>query len=303
MYYKRLLISLLLVCGSAALFAQGYNIGIRAGLGQNTFLGTTEPNATENYKLAGGFHFGINFQWNFTDVIGIRSEIVYNQTGSSYEFSSDDGYYLYRKLVTGTLALDLSPRAEWPLLRDKKVVELTYSNSYLQLPITLNLRLTNKIEFFGGAYVGLMLNPVATGTITFGEGDLFEFPHIFVQGLDYDFNSNVAGQYNRNINSRLLIVNGRDVDIPGTIGAYYFFEDNTEYEQKFNSLDYGVIGGFSYYLNKGFYASMRVEYGLADITNSKGDVSLQELNADKTFVFNDDTDRNLGLYLSLGFKF
>lgn len=303
MFIKRLLISLLLVCGSFILFSQGYNIGIRAGLGQNKFSGPSEANATEKYKLAGGFHFGINFQWNFTDVIGVRSEIVYNQTGSAYQFSSDDGYYLYRKLVTGTLALDLEPRSDWPLLRDKKIVNLNFSNSYLQLPITAHIRVNNKIEIFGGAYAGLLLNPLATGTITFGEGDLFEFPHIFVQGLEYDFNSDVAGQYNRFVNSRLLIVNGRDVDIPGAVGAYYFFEDNTEYEQKFKSFDYGLTGGFAYYLNRGFYASMRVEYGMADITNTRGDISLQELNPDKTFIFNDDSDRNLGIYLSLGFKF
>lgn len=303
MYGKYLMIYVILVLSSVSLFAQGYNIGIRAGLGQNKFNGPTEMNAIENYKLSGGFHFGINFQWNFNDIIGVRSEIVYNQTGSAYEFSSEDGYFLYRRLVTGTLALDLAPRAEWPLLRDKKVINLTYSNSYLQFPITAHVRVNNKIDLFAGGYFGLMLNPLATGTINFGEGDLFEFPHIFEQGLEYDYNSDVAGEYNRFVNSRLLIVNGRDVDIPGAVGAYYFFEDDTEYEQKFKSVDYGLTGGFAYYLNRGFYTSLRVEYGMADITRTRGDVSLQELNPDKTFVFNDDDDRNLGFYISLGFKF
>ena len=163
--------------------------------------------------------------------------------------------------------------------------------------------MSNKLELFGGGYVGFLLNPLATGTINFGAGDLFEFPHIFEQGLEFDYNSDRAAEYNRFVNPRLLIVNGNDVDIPGTIGAYYFFESDSEYQQKYKSLDYGVIGGFSYYLNRGFYASFRVEYGLQDITRTAGDVSFQELNPDKSFVFNDDFDRNMGYYLSLGFKF
>ena len=105
------------------------------------------------------------------------------------------------------------------------------------------------------------------------------------------------------VNARLLIVNEQDVDIPGAVGAYYFFENEEQYEQKFKSIDYGLIVGFSYYLNKGFYTSLRMEYGLNDITRTAGDVSFQELNPDRTFVFNDDNDRTLGFHLSVVFKF
>ena len=63
-------------------YSQNYNIGIRAGVSQSKFLGPSEANADESFGLSGGFHFGLNFQWNFNDAIGIRSEILYNQTGS-----------------------------------------------------------------------------------------------------------------------------------------------------------------------------------------------------------------------------
>ncbi len=303
--YQILFCGWIAIISSVALSGQGYNIGIRAGIGQTKFVGPTEENANESFSLSGGFHFGINFQWNFTDLIGIRSEILYNQSGSGYTFESEDGYYLYRELITGAIALDPSERAEWPLLRDQKDVNLEHSNAYIQLPQTLHLRATDKFEIFAGGYIGFLLNPLATGTMSFGgDKDLFENPYVFNgQGLDFDYNSDRPGQFNGFDQSILLIVNGEDVDIPGTIGAYYFFEDESEYEYKYKSIDYGLIGGFTYYLNRGLYTSLRVEYGLNDITRTAGDISLQDLNSDKTFVYRDDFDRNVGFYLSLGFKF
>lgn len=300
---KFLIIVFILATATFGLQAQGYNIGIRAGVGQTKFSGPSEANATETTPLSGGFHFGLNFQWNFNDIIGIRSEILYNQNGSSYQFESDNGYYLYRGLIPNAGILDAETREEWPLLRDKSIIKLDHTNAYLEFPQTVNIRVNEKFEVFAGGYFGLLLNPTAVGNITFGEGDLFAFPHIFKQGLEFDYNSDIAGEFSRFLSPILLIVNQQDVDIPGAIGAYYHFENDTEFENKFKSIDYGLIGGFSYYLNRGFYASLRVQYGLNDITRTQGDISYQELNSDKSFVFNDDFDRNLGFYLSVGFKF
>lgn len=286
-------------------YGQNYNIGIRAGLSQSQFIGPSEANANEDFSFTGGFHFGLNFQWNFTEVIGIRTEIIYNQTGSQYSFSSADGYNFYRPLIIGERLLDFSaPREEWPFLRDQTNIELDHNFAYIQFPQTINVKITDKWEAFAGGYISLLLNPLATGTLNFGDSeDLFENPQSFSQGLDFDFDSDIPGGFNQNLTPRLLIVDGKDVDIPGAIGAYYLFENVEQFEDKFNSIDYGLIGGFSYYFNRGFYGSVRVEYGLNDITRTEGDVSLQELNPDRSFVFNEDDDRTLGLFLSLGFKF
>lgn len=286
-------------------YGQNYNIGIRAGLSQSTFVGPSEANADESFGLAGGFHFGLNFQWNFTEVIGIRTEVIYNQTGSGYNFSSADGYNFYRPLILGTNIIDINaPREEWLFLRDQTDVELNHTFAYLQLPQTLNFKISNKWEAFAGAYISFLLNPLATGTLNFGgDQNLLENPHIFSQGLDFDFDSDRPGEFNPLLIPRLLIVEGQDVDIPGAVGAYFLFENEEQFEEKFRSLDFGLIAGFAYYFNRGFYGSLRAEYGLNDITRTEGDVSLQELNPDRSFIFNDDNDRTLGIFLSLGFKF
>ncbi len=285
-------------------YSQDYNVGIRAGISQSQFLGPSEANANESFGLSGGFHFGVNFQWNFTEVVGLRTEILYNQTGSNYTFHSQDGYYFYRPLITGLLSLDPTTTGDdWALLRDVTDINLDHSFAYLQLPQTVHFRINDRWEALAGGYISFLLNPLATGTLSFGEGLPLDNPYIFTQGLDFDYNSDRPGQFSRLVNARLLIVNDQDVDIPGALGAYYLFENEEQFENKFKSLDYGLIAGFSYYLNRGFYTSLRVEYGLNDITRTEGDVSYQELNPDQTFVFNDDNDRTFGLFLSVGFKF
>ncbi len=278
-----------LLFASVYSFSQGYNIGIRAGLSQSQFLGPKEVNAIEDYDLNGGFHFGINFQWNFNDIIGLRSEILYNQTGSKYQFFSDDGYYLF-DLVN-------SPRF---VFRDTTKITLEHSNAYLSFPQTFHLRVNDKLEIHVGGYFNLLLNPVATGILNFGgETNLQE--HSFRQGLDFDYNSDRAGEFNGFASPLLIRVNGEDVDLPGIVGAYYHHDFIVD--ERFAGIDYGLIGGVAYYLNRGLYLMLRAEYGLKDITRDTGDVSFQEINENGNFVYNRDFDRNFGIHLSVGFKF
>lgn len=309
MYQRNIYSTLILLLMTLGVSAQ-YNIGIRAGLNQSKFVGPSEANATESFSLTGGFHFGAYFQYNINDNIGLRSEIIYNQTGSSYSFSSDDGYYMYRPVLSrgvypniAIVGLDSAPREDWIVLRDKTQIDINYSNSYLQFPQTVHLQLSNKFEIHAGAYFGVMLSPLGFGTMKFGEGDPFEKPYIFQQGLDFNFNTDDPAQY-KSRTPVLLIVNGQDVDIPSAIGAYYFIEDADEdYTKRYSSIDYGVVGGISYYFNRGLYTSLRVDYGLADVTRTLGDISYQELQQGNVSVYNDDFDRNLNFSLSIGFKF
>lgn len=309
MNHKNYLALILGILLSGALSAQSYNIGIRAGLSQSKFAGPSEANADESFSFSGGWHFGANFQWNFSDVLGLRSEILYNQTGSRYSFRSDDAYYLYRKVLSiGTypnvsiVGLTPDSRDEWVMLRDKTVIDINYSNSYLQFPQTLHLSL-GKFEVFGGAYFGVMLSPLAFGTFKFGEGNPFDNPHIFEQGFDFNYSSDRVAGFNARNRPILLIVNEENTDIPSTIGAYYFIENEADRVSRYKRIDYGVIGGFSYYFNRGLYASLRLEYGLNDITRTLGDVSYQELQPGNAPVYNNDFDRNVSAALSIGFRF
>ena len=138
---NRLLFVCFVLSGSliGGLNAQGYNIGIRAGISQSMFSGPSEANVNESFKLNNGFHFGINFQWNFNDLIGIRSEIMYNQIGSDYEFTSPDGYYIF----------DLVNNDRF-VLRDNTEIQLSHSNAYISFPQTFHVSVGDRFEVFAG---------------------------------------------------------------------------------------------------------------------------------------------------------
>ena len=85
-----LILSLMIV---SSLRSQDYDIGIRAGLNFSQFSGPTESDVNESYSISSGFHFGINFQWNFNRFFGLKSEIIYSQSGTKYVYD-DLGHFL-----------------------------------------------------------------------------------------------------------------------------------------------------------------------------------------------------------------
>ncbi len=270
---------------------QDYNIGIRAGLNFSQFLGPSENDVIEDFNIASGFHFGINFQWNFNSFLGVRSEILYHQIGSKYKFDGV-GYYVFRLRTFSRF-----------VVRDRSEIELDHSNAYLSFPFTAHLTLSEKFEIYGGGYLGLLVSPVASGTWRFGvEGDQFVNDYSFEQGLDFNYNSDRAFQSNPFGRPILIIVNDQNVDLPGIAGAYYLYGETIE-TKKFKGFDYGLVGGFSYFLNRGLFISARLEYGLTDITNAVVDHSYKSVEDDGTLIFNDDYDRNLNVAISFGFRF
>lgn len=285
---KGLVLTCLLIFATS-IHSQGYNIGIRAGLNQSTFLGPSELRANESYGLNGGFHFGLNFQWNFNDIIGVRSEVLYTQIGSSYNFDSEQGYYIFNLATDSRF-----------VLRDTSSINLNHSNAYIQLPQTVHFKLGEKLELFVGGYIGFMINPVATGTRTFG-GEGFTQEHSFEQGLDYDYFGDDASGFNFLSRPILIRVIGQDVDLPGVVGAYFL--QNIKNNNRFYRLDLGLKAGATYYLNRGLYVMASAEYGMKDITQNSADISNREINSNGSFIYNNDNDRNFNLAISLGFKF
>lgn len=293
--YIKLVLTLCIMSYALSTSAQGYNIGIRAGLGQNTFIGPVEPG--ESFGLTGGFHFGIAFQWNFSDLVGVRSEIVYNQTGSSYLLDTPNGYYIFDPDRFSSLNQNI-------LIRDASRITLDHSNAYLQLPQTLHVSLGEKFELFGGGYISFLISPVATGNILFG-GEVGDQEHSFRQGLNFEyFRGNETNFFGFGVGGTDILVraNGIDVDLVAVQNSQDFNNFDIS-ESRFLSIDYGLIVGGAYYLNRGLFLMARAEWGVRDITRNTADFSFSRVNDDLTPVFTNNIDRNFGAYLSIGFKF
>ncbi|HKK78406.1 MAG TPA: hypothetical protein VJ933_02205, partial [Phaeodactylibacter sp.] len=102
-------------------------------------------------------------------------------------------------------------------------------------------------------------------------------------------------------NSSQLQVDNRSVFLPDELNARYQQLDDDD--NLFNTLDVGLVGGISYFLNKGLFIGGRVNYSLIDITEQSQDISRSTINPDNTYVTRDDDDRNFVLQLSVGFSF
>jgi hypothetical protein len=280
-------ILLLLLSVTTYSFAQEYNIGVRAGQNYSTIRGTAETN--EEIGVSGGFHFGINFSYNFTDNFSLRTELLYIQNGYKQDFNGPS-YYMIRK-NTGGVVFEQGTREQ----------TMEISNAYLMIPITGNIRLTRKWEAFGGVYLGMLIGPTGRGRLSFestdNPDDIF-----FSQSLDYKFYGDKAGEI-ITVGQRpaIILVEGEDVVIPKVVGAYYQYLEKPG--NLYNFLDAGISAGMSYYFNRGFYISAKIDYGLLDITNDKVDRSLETLNVDNSLKFRSDKDKHIGIQASFGFKF
>ena len=283
---------------SGQLIGQGFNIGIRAGIGQNKFTGPLERDFGESYGLTGGFHFGLSYQLNFSDVVGWRTEILYNQMGSSYKLDTPEGFYVFRPDP-------FQDRTSNIVIRDTTLINLTHSNAYLQFPQTINIKLGSKVEVFGGAYIGFLLSPVATGNVLFGGPGVTQ-EHSFRQGLNFNYFDDDSQTKSDPFRARgreiQIRAEGYDVTLRGIENSYDYQQFEID-EGRFFSTDFGLIAGASYYINRGLYVMGRIDYGVKDITRNTADYSFARVNRDESPVFNNDSDKNLGFYISIGFKF
>ncbi len=285
---RKLFISMTLLLSSiVCLNAQDYNIGLRAGINYAQFLGETEAN--ESIDFSSGFHFGLNFQWNFTDIFGVRGEFLYIQNGSQSHYDS-----------TGTFYYIFEPSG-LPTVYDKGTgkFDLDISNATLSFPITAHVQVSRKWELFGGIYTSLIVGPRGSGELDYRSFDT-EVGNFF-QAHDYDYNDDVAGEANFILEPVVVNLNGDQISLPRAVGAYYFLKSKDG--SKIKKFDAGLVAGGSYYLNPGFYIGLRAEYGFMDLTNDNLDFSLNSLDAENNFITRSDNDTHFGIQVSLGFKF
>ena len=270
-----------------AICAQSQKIGVRAGLNFSSFSGPLEVN--ETMSNSGGFHFGINYSYYFNDYFGIRTEILYNQRGTTQNYLGDT-YYILRR------------GAERLVDYGSTDYLLSISNGYLSIPFSASVYVRPRIELFAGASLDFLISPTARGAIDYtslnNPDGIF-----FIQSLEYNYYSDEAAMSSLFAagSTVALIVDDEILTIPSVIGAYYFLEDKDG--SLFNPIDISIHAGANYFLNRGFFIGASLNYGLVDPTRKEMDISLGELNPDNSFILRDDKDHQISLQVSLGFRF
>lgn len=283
---RLLLFSFALLLGLyTPLAAQEFSGGFKAGLNFVTFDGPLETGAgdveLESFGNSTNFHIGAIANLRFTDIFRMRAELLYTQKGGIINFDGPS-YWLF------------VPAGEAPpfSVNVQRTTVLEVTNTYLEVPIMAVARL-KRFEVSAGLSAGFLVSSRASGEANIQDGVLPNGSVIGPSsvGLDFNYLSDEPQQLDEN-NSLML---------PDELNARYQQLDDDD--NLFNTLDVGLVGGISYFLNRGLFIGGRVNYSLIDITEQSQDISRSTINPDDTYVTRDDDDRNFVLQLSVGFSF
>jgi hypothetical protein len=287
---KRIALGALLLIGFS-LHAQ-VRYGFKTGLNFAKISGPSELDAAgaslESWKNVVGFHIGITFSHKFTDNFGVRGEVLYSKKGGEYKYEGPS----YR-------IFDYSGGSSYATGKSKYLVNI--SNSYIDIPVLAFAR-AGDFEFSAGGYVGFIVQSGGEGSLLFSDGvtennlPIDDIEHFLIYNYRKDDPGGFSGE-----ETQIVRVDNRNLELPKSIGAYYDFPEDKG--NRFNSLDYGIIGGVSYYLSSSLYAGVRLQYGLADITNNNADLQRSSTGPNKQLIFRDDKDRNFMIQASVGFSF
>lgn len=279
---------------SPTLFAQEFSGGFRAGLNFITIDGPREMSVDgsqtyETFNNTTGFHVGATFALAFTDLFGVKADLMYSQKGYETVFDGPGYFYLYAN----------ADDAVGNVIFGDRQSELDIVNSYIDIPLVVYYRI-GPIELEGGLSAGLQVNSRVSGGITYQTNTF---------GLDNDIVFNVEGNFNRDLSGGAGILERSTTPLPGTdvlppsvISAYYNSDNDEELYQR---LDFGAIVGISFYLNNGLFLGLRYQHGLSDITKGENDLrkTASPDNSPERQFNVEGEDRYRSVQASVGFRF
>jgi len=289
--------NLLLLIFSITLFfplsAQEFSGGFRAGLNFISFSGDQEMSANsdmtfEQFKRTTGFHVGATFALAFTDLVGIKADLMYSQRGGEIRYEGPSYFYLYasQEDVAGSI-----------IFGDRQS-EYDVVNSFIDIPLTAYYRL-GPIEIEGGLSAAFMVNSRVTGGATYNTNTF---------GLENDIVFNVDGNYFRDMAGGAGIISRAATPLPRTdvfppevISAFYNSDND---EKLYKRVDFAAVVGISFYLNNGLFIGARYEHGLTDVTLPENDLRITNETQTQGRQFNtDDQDNSRVIQASVGFRF
>ena len=291
--------ALLLLTTACSLTAQ-IRYGFKTGLNFARFDGPSETNdageSLESFGNVTGFHIGATFAYNFTDNFSLRGEVMYSKRGSKYTFDGQS-YRIFQFSGGSTLTTGES----------RYLVNV--NNSYIDIPV-MGVARWGDFEISGGGYVGFLVGATGDGSLRYAGKSapplLYPVKNAetgseeLVFNLNHNYRKDDVGEGD-DAQKLLAEIGPRTIEMPKTLGAYF---DHTEDKGSlYNTLDFGLVGGISYYLSSSLYAGVRLQYGLADLTNNDADLSKARTAEDGSLIFRDDKDKNFAIQVSVGFSF
>lgn len=285
---------------AAATLSAQFHGGVKTGLNFSTLKGTPETdaagNALESVNNFTGFHIGPTFSYGFTDQFGIRGELMYSKKGAKYTYNGPGSRTFVLENNLGKVATT-----------GTSTVQLAVTHVGIDIPVTAYYRIGD-FEVSGGVYGSLILQKVGDGALQYAwDKQTGTIGGKFESFLDYNYNRDDLGESKGDVTQEVIVqqdqdgFNKRISQLPQTFGAYYDYPEDRG--NLYQSFDYGVTGGLTYYLSRSLFIGGRIQYGLADLTRNETDFGFQSLNQSTTPVTRNDKDYNFTIQASVGFSF
>lgn len=289
MHLRKIGILVLCILASTIVHAQ-FGYGFRAGLSYSKLLGEREldnaGNALDSYRFASGFHIGVSLNYRVTDLFGFRSELIFTQRGTQYKYDGDSYYFLARRT------------ANERIVSGHRLMDYNISMATFELPLIAYYKI-GSFEVSAGINNAFILSSTGGGTLTFNgvapSGNTIDQFRVI---LEYNFNRD--GAQEAGVPSLPVRIDGTTLLIPGSVGAYYDFEQKDG--NRYKVYDIGLTGGLAFYLNDGLYLGARATYGLIDADDDKYTISLHRVSP-AGHIFRESFTRHFTINASLGFLF
>ncbi len=290
---RHFLLLILPLAFSLSVSAQEFSGGFRAGLNFISFSGDQEMSSVsdatyETFNRTTGFHVGATFALAFTDLVGIKADLMYSQKGGEIRYEGPSYFYLYAN----------QDDLEGSLIFGDRNSEYDVVNSFIDIPLTAYYRL-GPLEIEGGFSAAFMVNSRVSGGATYNTNTF---------GIDNDIVFNVDGNYFQDGAGGAGVISRSSTPLPRTdvlppdvISAYYNSNSN---EKLYKRLDFAAVIGLSFYLNNGLFIGARYQHGLTDATLGENDLRITNDTQVGGREFNtDDTDNSRVIQASVGFRF
>jgi len=283
------------------------SIGIKTGLNFAKIAGPSERSSTdqrlESNSVITRFMLAPTIRYALTDVNGFIIEAQYSQKGGNYEYVGES-YWVAEDWAAEPLYFE-----------GNRSVTLNINNGYIDIPILYYQNINSNVSFYGGGYIGFLLNSSGAGNWTFNPSARplgFAGTEVDLLPLNIELEHNYKKDMHRDSTVYLssnVFAEGAAGPIPGftvpqKVGAYYDYAERTD--NFYKNIDAGIIAGIDYKFDSGLGIGFRANYGLVDITNNVYDYSklsgADPDNNDFSRVLRTDRDRNLVFQLYIGFE-
>ena len=281
---------LLPIASNAQSTAYGFRVGLNVSTISTSDLEAINDTDAESYATNSGFHVGGGVKVKFTDLFGLRAELLFSQKGTKYNFEGE------------SFQIFLADNGNKILANGSKTLSLNITNAYIDIPVVAYGRLGKKLEFNGGVYVGFLLSSTAAGQLEFSGNSALLNNAIedLILNLDYNYSRDEGINTPDDNTAFTFNADNEVINLPARVGAF-FDKDESNSENPYGTFDAGLTGGISFFLNEGLYISANAQYGLVDVTKEEFDFS--QTTSSLTPATRNDNDTNLSIQFSVGFSF